>query len=74
MRLYKVLPEEENRIDRFIIRAWGIYDWTKIQVLRHFNPSLDLLLFKAGESILVPDDKEMTEVRNYKGFYSLVRN
>jgi len=74
MRQLVVLAEEENRIDRFIIRAWGIYDWNKIQVLKHFNPSLDLLLFKAGLPILVPNDREMTEVRNYRGFYSLVRN
>lgn len=74
MRRLEVLNTEEYRIDKIIIRAWGDYDWRKIEVLQYFNPKLDLLCLVPGTYILIPNDEEMAEVRNYKSYYSLVRN
>ncbi len=74
MRKLTILSTEEHRIDKIIIRAWGTYDWNKIEILKHFNPTLDLLWLVPGTSILIPNDREMAEVRNYRGFYDLVRN
>ena len=74
MRRLVITAAEENRIDRFIIRAYGTYSWNKIHILMYFNPTLSLLFFKAGMAVMVPDDREIKEITNYRGFYSLVRN
>jgi hypothetical protein len=70
----EIKAEEEHRIDRILIRAFGRYDWTKIEVLQYFNPTLDILWLVPGTYILIPNEEEMREVRNYKSYYSLVRN
>lgn len=74
MKLLVIDANEEYRIDRLIIRAYGVYNWNKIAILKHFNPTLDFLLLTAGTPILIPNDEEIASIRNYKGFYSLVRN
>ena len=73
MRRLEILNTEENRIDKILIRAYGNYDWARIAVLKHFNPTLDLLWLIPGTLIMIPNEAEIAEIRNYRAYYTLIR-
>jgi hypothetical protein len=74
MRRTRIKPEEHRRIDKFIIRIWGHYDWRKVAILKYFNQHFDFLMFDAGKYILVPSEEDVREIENIRGYYALVRN
>lgn len=73
MKRVEILPIEDYRIDKFITRIWGQYDWRKVAVLKYFNQHFDFLQFRAGKKILVPSDEEVREIDNIRGYFDLVR-
>jgi len=74
MQRLEVLNEEEHRLDKIIIRAYGTYSWSKVAVIKFFNPTLDLLWVLPGMKILIPNEQEIKDMGNFRAFYDLVRN
>lgn len=73
MKRIRVLPDEEFRVDRFIIRNFGSYQENFFKALLYYNPLIDFVNFLSGVTIKVPNNEEIVAYQTYSGKYSLYK-
>lgn len=72
MRILEILPEEENRIDLFLLRTMGTYSNRTLSLFYYFNPRINILSdITSGTKVWVPEDSDIRLVSDYRGHYTL---
>ncbi len=72
MRICEIQPQEENRVDLFLMRTMGVYNNRVLSLFSYFNPRINILSdIVSGAKFWVPEDSDIAKITDYRGYYTL---
>lgn len=69
MRAFEVLPEEQFRVDLFLIRTMGDDTQENHAYFTYFNPNLKNWEFRAGLVFKVPDSEDIASIVHLRALH-----